>query len=90
MVCPLCFWQDESEDELHLRWTANVHDDICRIGPAVDRARPNTVAVPLDLDGVARLYGDRFERLRELKRQWDPDNVFAGSHNIPPAMPPRS
>ena len=24
-------------------------------------------------------------RLRELKRQWDSDNVFTGTHNIPPA-----
>jgi FAD/FMN-containing dehydrogenase len=24
-------------------------------------------------------------RLRELKRVWDPDNRFAGNHNVPPA-----
>jgi hypothetical protein len=85
MVVPICWWQDKSEDESHVRWIEDVFQDIRRIGPAVDRARPNTVAVPLDLEGVAWLYGDRFERLRQLKRQWDPDNVFAGNHNIPPA-----
>jgi hypothetical protein len=86
MVVPICWWQHETEDESHVRWTEDVFEDICRIGPAVDSARPNTVAVPLDLDGVGRLYGDRFERLRQLKRCWDPDNVFAGGHNIPPAV----
>jgi FAD/FMN-containing dehydrogenase len=85
MTTPIVWWDDASEDESHVQWTEDVFEDIWRIGPAVDRAAPNTVAVPLDLDGVARLYGDRFERLRELKRQWDPDNVFAGNHNIPPA-----
>jgi hypothetical protein len=31
------------------------------------------------------MYGDRIGRLRELKRRWDPDNLFPGNHNIPPA-----
>jgi FAD/FMN-containing dehydrogenase len=88
MTVPIVWWDEPSEDDAHVEWTEAVFEDICRIGPAVDRAAPNTVAVPLDLDGVARLYGDRFERLRELKRQWDPDNVFHGSHNIPPAARP--
>ena len=83
MTVPICWWDDPAEDDAHLEWTESVVDDIRRIGPAVDRACPNTVAVPLDRDGVARLYGDRFERLRELRRRWDPESVFVGSHDIP-------
>jgi FAD/FMN-containing dehydrogenase len=29
--------------------------------------------------------GANWERLRELKRRYDPDNLFRRNHNIPPA-----
>ena len=32
-------------------------------------------------------YGDaKLERLRALKRAWDPDNVFHLNHNIDPTL----
>ena len=38
------------------------------------------------LDRVRQAYGDeRFERLRALKRAYDPDNVFRLNQNVPPA-----
>lgn len=85
MVVPGCWWDDPAEDAGHLAWIDAVNEDIRRIGPVADRARPNTVTRPLDLEGLHWLYGDRLARLRELKRRWDPDNAFRGSHNIPPA-----
>jgi hypothetical protein len=40
-------------------------------------------------EGEARVraaYGDdRFDRLRALKREWDPENFFRLNQNIPPA-----
>ena len=30
-------------------------------------------------------FGSHFDRLVEVKRQWDPDNLFRLNHNIPPA-----
>jgi len=37
-------------------------------------------------DRVRSAFGDSaWQRLVELKRQWDPDNVFRLNHNIPPA-----
>jgi FAD/FMN-containing dehydrogenase len=35
-------------------------------------------------DRVRSAYGDNYERLVEIKRRWDPDNVFRGNHNIEP------
>ena len=28
-----------------------------------------------------------YRRLGEVKAAWDPDNLFRGNHNIPPAFP---
>jgi FAD/FMN-containing dehydrogenase len=35
-------------------------------------------------DRVPAAYGDNYARLVELKRQWDPENLFQGNYNIPP------
>jgi FAD/FMN-containing dehydrogenase len=38
------------------------------------------------LERVKAAYGaDKFARLQELKRRFDPDNIFQHNHNIPPA-----
>ena len=39
-----------------------------------------------DQAGVRRAYGDaKLRRLSDLKRRWDPDNVFHLNQNIVPA-----
>jgi FAD/FMN-containing dehydrogenase len=83
-ISPGGYWEDGSEDDSHDRWVQDAMAVVRSTGPADDRCHPNAVGVARDPEAVARLYGDRFERLRRLKRQWDPDNVFRGSHNIPP------
>ena len=35
-------------------------------------------------DAVRTAYGPNYERLLELKRRYDPDNVFHHNHNIDP------
>jgi FAD/FMN-containing dehydrogenase len=37
------------------------------------------------LDGVRASYGPNLDRLRALKRIWDPDNLFHLNQNVPPA-----
>ncbi|MDX1631471.1 MAG: BBE domain-containing protein, partial [Thermoanaerobaculia bacterium] len=33
---------------------------------------------------VPAAYGDNWERLAELKRTWDPENLFQSNHTIDP------
>lgn len=80
-----CWYEDESEDEKHARWVDDVYATIRRIGSTSERRHPSGVGVTLDLEDRKAMYGDNFARLRDLKRKWDPDNVFVGLHNIPPA-----
>ncbi len=84
-LAPTSWWEDAAEDDLHDQWVRDAVAEIRKVGPTVDRLHPNVIGADLDPDGVAAIYGPRFERLRSLKRRWDPDNVFRGSHNIPPA-----
>lgn len=37
-------------------------------------------------EGVRRAYGDNYDRLAEIKRAWDPDNLFRLNQNVPPAV----
>jgi FAD/FMN-containing dehydrogenase len=76
------FWVDPGEDESHMGWgreawdaltpyTAAGHyvNDMVETGEAVVRA----------------IYGDaKYERLVELKRTYDPDNVFRLNQNVKP------
>ena len=80
-----CWWESSSEDSQHETWARDVVADIQRIGPTAERRDPGTHGIPVDPAGVAQMYGDRFDRLREVKRRWDPHNLFVGAPNIPPA-----
>jgi FAD/FMN-containing dehydrogenase len=74
-------WRDKNDDEKFRAWARSTYD---RISPlATDAGYINF----LTADEEARLpaaYGPNYERLRELKRRYDPDNVFRMNHNVPP------
>jgi FAD/FMN-containing dehydrogenase len=38
-----------------------------------------------ETDRVSEAYGERYDRLHALKREWDPDNLFRTNQNIEPA-----
>lgn len=71
-------WSDPDRDEAVIEWTRTVHEAM----------RPYSTggvyANYLDQDDDDRsrgAVGDNFDRLVELKRTWDPDNLF--DHNVP-------
>jgi FAD/FMN-containing dehydrogenase len=75
-------WDDPADDAAEVAWIdramAIVEPD-CTLGRYVNgctRAGPEQTRL---------MYGDaKLERLRALKRTWDPDNVFNRNHNVAP------
>jgi FAD/FMN-containing dehydrogenase len=63
-------------------WTASFHAELA----AGDAATYVNFMGAEDADAIRGAYpAATYARLRELKRRYDPDNVFRGNHNIPPA-----
>jgi FAD/FMN-containing dehydrogenase len=82
-VHPFAAWEDPADDERCTRWVRDVRADV----------RPwSTGAVYLNFIGdegaervIAGLGAGNARRLAEVKRRYDPDNVFRFNHNIRPA-----
>ncbi|MFI2433964.1 FAD-binding oxidoreductase [Streptomyces sp. NPDC018693] len=82
-VHPFSTWEDPADDERCVQWVRDVRAD----------ARPwSTGAVYLNFIGDegadrvrAGLGAENTHRLAEVKRRYDPDNVFRFNHNIQPA-----
>ncbi|MFG2299060.1 FAD-binding protein [Streptomyces sp. NPDC048603] len=82
VVHPFGIWADPADDERCRSWVRDVRAD----------SRPwSTGATYLNFTGdegrdrvVAGLGADNMRRLGEVKREYDPDNVFRFNHNIRP------
>ncbi len=77
-------WTDPAHDADAARWCLGARDLF------VDDTTPGFYVneVPADVRGPDAIYGPRkAERLRALKRAWDPDNVFRLNHTVTPAPP---
>jgi len=78
----LAFWDDCRDDEANLDWTISYFAETSRF------SSKEVYVNSLDEDEADRIreaYGPNYERLRELKRKYDPDNFFRCNQNIIPA-----
>ncbi|MEV0176024.1 FAD-binding oxidoreductase [Streptomyces sp. NPDC050803] len=81
-VHPFGIWEDPADDERCKRWVRDVRADV----------EPwSTGAVYLNFIGdegpervIAGLGAENYRHLEEVKRRYDPDNVFRFNHNIRP------
>jgi hypothetical protein len=81
----LTMWMDPDEDERNRAWTRGFAEAMEPFG--IGRAAfPNFIEVDEGAQRVRASYGpEKYERLVELKRKWDPGNVFRLNQNIRPA-----
>ena len=81
-MSPDTSWTDAADDAANLAW---VRDAMAIAEPEL---LPGRYINELSDEGpeVTRAsYGDvKLERLRALKREWDPENVFRLNHNVAP------
>jgi FAD/FMN-containing dehydrogenase len=75
-------WLDPDATEANVAWTRETH---AAFAPHLTQGRwLNYLGDDQDADAVRNAFGPNYERLRELKRRYDPQNVFHHNHNIVP------
>jgi FAD/FMN-containing dehydrogenase len=86
MVIIVNLYEDPATEPIHAAWTVALFDALA----------PNASGVYanfLEVEGEARILsaypGGAYERLAEVKRRYDPSNLFQLNQNIRPAVPAR-
>lgn len=77
-------WLDSADAAANVTWTRDTYDAVRPF--ASDHRYANYLDTDDTGEDPARLaYGPNFERLRQVKKSYDPDNIFHLNTNIPPA-----
>jgi FAD/FMN-containing dehydrogenase len=75
-------WMDAAETDENIAWTRETHR---AFSPHLEDARwLNYLGDDQGTDAVQAAYGPNYDRLLDLKRRYDPENVFHHNHNIDP------
>ena len=74
-------WIDPEKDAEISAWTLELHEALVPF--STGGVYVNVLGTGEE-DRVRAAYGDNYPRLVELKRKWDPENLFRGNHNIEP------
>src|SRR5215218_5346066 len=76
-------WTDPEESEVNIAWTRETY---ALLEPHFrSRRYVNYLDDDDDANAVSAAFGPNYARLAEIKRRYDPDNVFRSTHNIVPA-----
>jgi FAD/FMN-containing dehydrogenase len=75
-------WHDPAATEDNIRWTRETFSALS--SHFAGGRWLNYLGDDQADDAVRAAYGPNYERLREIKRRYDPDNVFHLNHNIAP------
>ena len=87
----LCEWatnavfMDPGESEVHIRWA---RDFASEISPFSLGEYINQVGTEADAgeEAIQAAFGDNFQRLADLKKKYDPANLFSHNQNIRPRL----
>jgi FAD/FMN-containing dehydrogenase len=74
-------WTDPADTEAGIAWARETFDALSPY--MADRSYMNYLPAD-DHDRVDQAYGPNYERLVELKRRYDPENLFRLNQNIEP------
>jgi FAD/FMN-containing dehydrogenase len=75
-------WLDPADTDANVAWTRETHDAFAP--HLTERRWLNYLADDQGADAIRGAYGPNYDRLVEVKRRVDPDNLFRGNHNIAP------
>jgi FAD/FMN-containing dehydrogenase len=75
-------WTDPADTQANIAWTKATH---AALKPELSERRwLNYLGDDQAEDAIRGAYGPNYDRLREIKRRYDPENVFRHNHNIKP------
>ena len=74
-------WMDPADTEANIAWTK---DSFAALSEHFSGGRWRNYLGDEQDDAISAAYGPNYERLVEVKRRHDPDNVFHLNHNIVP------
>lgn len=74
-------WPDPAQNEASIAWVKDYYD---AIAPHSEEGGYVNFAAEDDQDRVRANYGANYDRLVEVKRRYDPDNMFRNNQNIRP------
>ena len=75
-------WEDEADDARCVAWARDFFDATAAY--STGGVYLNFVSEADDAARVAAAYGNNYERLRQVKATYDPDNVFRTNLNVRP------
>ncbi len=75
-------WLDPADDERNIRWTRRFFNEI---RPFAKGVYVNHLSGDDEDARVKEAYGINYDRLRAIKKKYDPDNFFRMNNNIKPA-----
>jgi FAD/FMN-containing dehydrogenase len=78
----LCAWQDPAVDAERIKWVKDYYD---AIAPYSEPGGYVNFMSDDDSSKVKDNYGANYARLSQVKRAYDPENLFHHNQNIPPA-----
>jgi FAD/FMN-containing dehydrogenase len=76
-------WDDAAADGVNLEWVRAAWQGLRRF--STGGVYINFQPADEGEERIRAAYGSNYERLAEVKRRWDPENVFRVNRNIPPA-----
>jgi FAD/FMN-containing dehydrogenase len=76
-------WHDPSDDEAFIAWVRDYYE---ALAPCSEPGGYVNFMGDEDAGATAANYGPKLERLRSIKAEYDPGNLFRVNQNIPPTV----